>query len=229
MPARDVRYYANPPYQYSRAASFEIAFGRPLEGKLLPQDDEVFGEMAALLVSGLSSLHAADGDKTPVAGLGPEEETQLFEAIKALTPPTRGGIDRIEIGGTLVERLPKPAVLTREDRRKVVERIKVRRRAPRSEAPFRASGRDLGSGPGHLHVHPPSAGPSAGSWLGPGCGDPIPVRGPPLRRRHGCLQLDRSSRDRGRADRSGVIVRLDIEEAIEVPLEGPEIKVPSSE
>ena len=139
-PSRDVRYYANPPYQYSRAASFEIAFGRPHEQRILPQDEEVFHEMGRLLEQGIEALHVESGDMTPANGLEPEEEKQLLEAIKALTPPTRGGIDRIEVGGRLVEQLEKPAVLTRNDRRKVVERMKIRRTAPRKEQLFLVAG-----------------------------------------------------------------------------------------
>jgi hypothetical protein len=139
-PAREVRFYSNPPYQYSRAASFEIAFGRPREQTILPQDEEVFHEMGRLLELGLEVIHAELGDSTPAKGLEPEEEIQLLEAIKALTPPTRGGIDRIEVGGRLVEQLEKATILTREDRRKVVERVKTTRKAPRKEELFVVTG-----------------------------------------------------------------------------------------
>ena len=38
-----------------------------------------------------------------IEGLSPAQAVQLFEAIRALTPPTQGGVERIEIGGGLVE------------------------------------------------------------------------------------------------------------------------------
>jgi hypothetical protein len=135
-----VRYYSNPPYQYSRAASFEIAFGRPHEQRILPQDEEVFFEMGRLLEQGLLVLHSPTVDTEPAKRLEPDEEIQLLEAIKALTPPTRGGIERIEVGGRLVEQLAKPPILTREDRRKVVERVRIRRKAPRKGELFLVKG-----------------------------------------------------------------------------------------
>ena len=149
-PTRDVRYYANPPYQYSKVASFEIAFGRPQESRLLAQDGEVFDEMAALLASGLASLRSEDRTFSGHEDLGEEEKYQLLEAIKALTPPTRGGVDRIEVGGSLVERMARPPVLTRDDRRRVVERLKTSRKVSRKEAPFRISGVIEAADQGHL-------------------------------------------------------------------------------
>ena len=73
-------------------------------------------------------------------GLNADQAVQLFEAIKALTPPMRGGVDRIEIGGELVEAVSSPRVLTRDDRIRSSERIKAVSRPPREEAPFRISG-----------------------------------------------------------------------------------------
>ena len=43
---RNIRDYSDLPYQYTRAASFEIAFGRPRD-RLPGVDDEVFDEMGA--------------------------------------------------------------------------------------------------------------------------------------------------------------------------------------
>jgi hypothetical protein len=40
-------------------------------------------------------------------GLSDGKAAQLFEAIKALTPPTRGGIERVEIGGGLTDGLAR--------------------------------------------------------------------------------------------------------------------------
>ena len=149
-PTRDVRYYSDPPYQYSKVASFELAFSRPQDSKLLPQDAEVFDEMGALLASGLASLRSDYRDLTAPKDLGSEEKYQLLEAIKALTPPTRGGVDRIEVGGSLVERLSEPPVLTRNDRRRVVEQLKTSRKVTRKEPPFRISGVIEAADQGHL-------------------------------------------------------------------------------
>lgn len=137
--SRDIRHYSDLPYRYSRAASFEIAFGRPLDS-FAPVDDEVFHEMGRLLEQGLKSLRAIGDDSEPIDGLDPDQTVQLFEAIKSLTPPTRGGVSRIEIGGGLVDSLTGPKVLTRDDRVRSGERIKAARKPPHKEAPFRITG-----------------------------------------------------------------------------------------
>lgn len=135
----DVRHYSDLPYQFSRAASFEIAFGKPRER---PQcfDEEVFSEMGSLLERGLKAVRANGDDRAPVEGLNAEQTLQLFEAVKALTPPTRGGIDRIEVGGSLVDDLAGSKVLTRDDRDRSIQRIKACHGASRREAPFRVLG-----------------------------------------------------------------------------------------
>jgi hypothetical protein len=112
---RDVRHYSDLPYQYSLAASFEIAFGRPRDN-ILKLDDEVFDEMGRLLAIGLNALRAAGAEPAPVEGLNEGQSLQLFEAIKALTPPTRGGVDHVELGGGLVDVVSGSKVLTRDDR-----------------------------------------------------------------------------------------------------------------
>ena len=85
-----LRDYSDLPYQYTRAASFEIAFGRPRD-RLPGVDDEVFDEMGRLLKKGLEALRTNGDDLVPVEGLNEDQAAQLFEAIKALTPPMRGG------------------------------------------------------------------------------------------------------------------------------------------
>jgi hypothetical protein len=136
---KNIRYYSDLPYQYSRAASFEIAFGRPRD-RLPAVDDEVFREMGNLLEQGLSALRANRDEPASVEGLDEDQAVQLFEAIKALTPPMKGGVDRIEIGGELVEAVSSPRVLTRDDRIRSSERIKAASKPPRKDAPFRISG-----------------------------------------------------------------------------------------
>jgi len=136
---RDIRHYSDLPYQYSRAASFEIAFGRPRD-TLPTLDDEVFHEMGRLLELGLSNLRANGEDPAPIKGLDADQVVQLFEAIKALAPPMRGGVDRVEIGGELIDSLSGSKILTRDDRLRSSERIKAVSRAPRKEAPFRVAG-----------------------------------------------------------------------------------------
>jgi hypothetical protein len=137
---RDIRHYSDLPYQYSRAASFEIAFGRPRD-RLPGVDDEVFNEMGRLLERGLKALRVEGDEPTPIQGLTADQEAQLFEAIKALTPPTRGGVHRVEVSGALVDHLAGSKFLTRDDRVRSVQRIKVLKKAPLREAPFRVSGK----------------------------------------------------------------------------------------
>jgi hypothetical protein len=136
---RDIRHYSDLPYQYSRAGSFEIAFGRPRD-RLPGVDDEVFEEMGRLLEVGLRVLRDNGEERGPVEGLSDEHSLQLFQTIQALTPPTRGDVDRIEIGGELVDRLTVSKVLTRDDRIRSAKRIGAARKMPRKEPPFRVTG-----------------------------------------------------------------------------------------
>ena len=136
---REVRYYSNLPYQSSRVASFEIAFGRPRD-KFQSVDDEIFEDMGRLLEVGLDAVRSGREDFSAIEALSPAQAVQLFEAIRALTPPTQGGVERIEIGGGLVEGRLASKVLTRDDRARTVQRIKAVRRPPRKEPPFRIAG-----------------------------------------------------------------------------------------
>lgn len=136
---RTVQDFSDLPYQYTRAASFEIAFGRPRDRRA-EIDDEVFREMGRLLELGLLNLRENAEDTPPIEGLDAEQTLQLYEAIKALTPPTRGGVDQIEVSGVLVESFAGPKVLNRDDRVRSTRRIKAARKSPRKEKPFRVTG-----------------------------------------------------------------------------------------
>ena len=52
---RNIRDYSDLPYLFDRAASFEIAFGRPRD-RLPGIDDEIFEEMGRLLNRGLEAM-----------------------------------------------------------------------------------------------------------------------------------------------------------------------------
>ena len=145
---RTIREYSDLPYQYTRAASFEIAFGRP-QDRLPEVDDEIFDEMGRLLKKGLDALRSNGEDLVPIEGLDENQATQLFEAIKALTPPTRGGVERVEVGGGLTDQITTSKILTRDDRLRSVDRIKASRKAPVKEAPFRVSGVAESADKGH--------------------------------------------------------------------------------
>ena len=137
--SRDVRHFSDLPYLFSRAASFEIAFGRP-QDRLPGFDEEVFAEMGHLLERGLKAVRANNEGFHLIEGLNADQTVQLVEVIRALTPPTRGGVERVDIGGELVDVLSGSRVLTRDDRVRSVQRIKASRKAPRKEPPFRISG-----------------------------------------------------------------------------------------
>lgn len=136
---RDIRHFSDLPYLASRAASFEIAFGRP-QGRLPGIDNEIFDEMGSLLEKGLSALRSDTDDAAKVEGLNDDQAVQLFEAIKALTPPLRGGVDRVEIGGVLVDRVDGPRLLTRDDRALSNHRIRMAKKPSSKDAPFRLAG-----------------------------------------------------------------------------------------
>lgn len=136
---RDVRRYSDLPCQYSRAGGFEIALGRPRD--MVPGlDDEIFGEMGRLLNQGLNALRADQDDGAPIEGLSQHQAAQLFEAIQALTPPMRGGVERVEIGGSLTDGLAGSRILTRDDRLRSSKRVKAARKSPVIDPPFRVTG-----------------------------------------------------------------------------------------
>jgi hypothetical protein len=136
---RTVRDYSDLPYQYMRAASFEIAFGRPRD-RLPSVDDAVFDEMGRLLNLGLAAVRTNGEESVPIEGLDDNQTAQLFEAIRALTPPMRGGVKRIELGGELTGQVTTSRVLTRDDRLRAVVRIKAWKKVPAKGVLFRVTG-----------------------------------------------------------------------------------------
>jgi hypothetical protein len=136
---RNIRDYSDLPFQYTRAASFEIAFSRP-RNRLPGLDDEVFDEMGRLLKEGLGVLRTNGDDLVPIEGLSEDQSAQLFQAIKALTPPMRGGVERVEVGGGLTDGMTGSKILTRDDRLRSLQRVKASRKIPVKEAPFRVTG-----------------------------------------------------------------------------------------
>jgi len=138
-PTRQIRYYSDLPVQYLGAASFEIGLRPPDASTLIDLDKEVFAEMGAHLDSAFKALR--DGNVgSSIPGLDQDQSTRLIEALKALTPSTQGDVDRVEIGGALVERYRPPVTLTREDRRAISARLKIMKGGVTSEEPFRVRG-----------------------------------------------------------------------------------------
>jgi len=134
-----VRHFSDLPYLFSRAASFEIAFGRPRD-RLPGFDKEVFSERGRLLERGLKPVRADSDGFQSLEGLDAVQSVQVLEVIRALTPPSKGGVERVEFGGEMVEAVTGSRVLTRDDRLRSVRKIKASQKAPRKEAPFRISG-----------------------------------------------------------------------------------------
>ena len=95
--------------------------------------------MGAHLDSAFKALRDGNAESL-IPGLDQDESTRLIEALKALTPSTQGDVDRVEIGGTLVERYRPPVTMTREDRRVISARLKIMRGGAPSEEPFRVRG-----------------------------------------------------------------------------------------
>src|SRR5271157_3863844 len=96
--------------------------------------------MGRLLKKGLEALRTNGDDLVPIEGLNEDQAAQLFEAIKALTPPMRGGVERVEVGGGLTDALTGSKILTRDDRLRSLQRVKASRKIPVKEAPFRVTG-----------------------------------------------------------------------------------------
>jgi hypothetical protein len=117
----------------------EIAFGRPRD-RLPSVDDAVFDEMGRLLNLGLAAVRTNGEESVPIEGLDDNQTAQLFEAIRALTPPMRGGVKRIELGGELTGQVTTSRVLTRDDRLRAVERIKAWKKVPAKGVLFRVTG-----------------------------------------------------------------------------------------
>ena len=136
---RSVRDFSDLPFQYSRAASFEVAFGRPGE-QTSEGDQKVFDEMGRLLSEVLKSLRSDADGATLIAGLDAKKSAQLLEAVRAMTPPLTGDVERIEIGGNLVGPSSVSVSLTRDDRSRSNRRIKAWHRPAEDDGFVGASG-----------------------------------------------------------------------------------------
>ncbi len=131
---------SNLTYLYTRAASFEIAFGAPKDHSLTALDDQFISEMGQWLNAGLQAVRSRDNSLPMFEKLSSERATQLFEAVRALTPPSRGGVNRVEIGGKVTMNSFESKILTRSDRVRSTELIAFYRQTPIIEKPFRVFG-----------------------------------------------------------------------------------------
>ena len=121
--SQEVRSYSSLPLQYTRAASFEVAFGRPEQdsGQI---DPKILNKMGQLFADGLASIRNEKDTAGEIAGLDFDKSRSLIKAIREITPPSTGGIETIEVSGSLATQNPTPIMLTRKDRNRLDEKIR---------------------------------------------------------------------------------------------------------
>lgn len=104
------RYYDLPAVGFA-FRSFEVSFGQPdLPPQMdLTDDPKVLDEVSRLLNDGLEWVSATDGKE---AG-STREWVAIVEAVSHLTPPQKGVIESVEIGGLLTKRRKQTFTLTR--------------------------------------------------------------------------------------------------------------------
>ena len=110
-PPDDLRAYYDLPVLRFAWRSFEIAYGPPTR----PHDEAILRRSVETIQAALA--WAASDDDQPFPSEDPEERRAVLRAIMQLTPPTRGGIDRIDVSGRWMG--PRPAVLKRSARARV--------------------------------------------------------------------------------------------------------------
>lgn len=110
-PPDDLRMSYDLPVQRFAYASFEIAFSAPAS---LFQDPAL-DRSIELLRKGLR--WAASGDEKPLSAASDDERDAVLRAIKQLTPPSTGAIERIDVSGRWMEH--GVAELRRSARRRV--------------------------------------------------------------------------------------------------------------
>lgn len=149
QPSRALKELYDLPAQKLLAASFEVQFRSPLtdEGlfKDLPADviaeeRSVLDRVGQHLRTGLNWLKNTQSDYETLPDPQNEELSRvIIEAVKHLTPPTRGAIESMEVRGEAVG-LVAPARLTRDSRRKIIEVEKRQKASWIDSAPFNLKG-----------------------------------------------------------------------------------------
>lgn len=119
------RYYDLPATAFA-FRSFEVSFGRP-EPQDLADDSQVLNDVSELLTKGLEWASATDGQE---AG-STREWAAVVEAISHLTPPQKGIIESVEIGGLLTKCSRQVFTLSRE----ASERVSFARKKLASKNP----------------------------------------------------------------------------------------------
>ncbi|NOY93918.1 MAG: hypothetical protein GXP55_22270 [Deltaproteobacteria bacterium] len=106
------------PIQRMAYGSFEISFGMPA-GLL---DEPSLKRSVELLQRGLrwAATEASD-DSAPLDAGSDQQRDALLRAVKLLTPPSTGYIERIDVGGRWLQ---QPVVLTRRSRKRVLAELR---------------------------------------------------------------------------------------------------------
>lgn len=128
-PSEDLRALYDLPVQRISYASFEVSFSAP--ERLF--DDPALERSVALLRRGLRWAAAEDG--APLSASDDAQRSAVLRALKLLTPPTTGAIQRIDIGGRWMRN--RPAILQRDSSR----RVQTELRRTTSERVAQAEGR----------------------------------------------------------------------------------------
>jgi hypothetical protein len=110
-PSDDLRASYDLHVQRFAYASFEIAFSSP-PGLV---DDPALRRAIELLRKGI--IWAGNDDDAPLAAESAQEREAILRAIKQLTPPSSGAIERIDVGGRWMNH--RAVVLRRAARRRV--------------------------------------------------------------------------------------------------------------
>lgn len=105
------RYYDLPATEFA-FRSFEVSFGmpEPPAQQNITEDPKVLEEVSRLLNIGLEWASAADGKESGTT----QEWAAIVEAVSHLTPPQKGVVDSVEIGGLLAGHRRQPVLLSRE-------------------------------------------------------------------------------------------------------------------
>ena len=140
----------------------------------------------------------SDSEAEVAEGLDRDEVAQLLEAVKSLTPPTQGDVDRIEIGGRLVDQFDGQSNPDKRGpgARAALEGIKPRLRALPDERPFLMTGRIPQADKDALTFTLRELDPQELPGQGPIEEIPFHFREHHVRYCHGCVQIRRKPRHR---------------------------------
>jgi hypothetical protein len=120
-PREEIRVLYDLPVRQLAFNSFEIDFGNPtLPLSVLPEAEQDFGRVVSLLRRGLE--WAASTRDEPLVADSQEEREAILYAMHILTPPAKGAIETVEVGGAWL--CGPPLHLTKFSRSRVSREIR---------------------------------------------------------------------------------------------------------